>query len=95
MCHNYFQLETIFRLYKLTDISLRKSHGTVRARQIKTGSWLPLYALPDFNKVGIFTIDGYEDDLEEINVTDLKGKVVLVGTKIAVTVPKIVLDEAT
>ena len=67
----------------------------MRARRIKIGSWLPLYALPDFNKVGIFTVQGYEDDLEALNVNDLKGKVVLVGAKIAVTIPKIVLDEAT
>ena len=84
-----------FRLYKLTDVSLRKTRGVVRARQILTGPWLPLYALPDFNRVGIFTVHEYEDELVDLRVADLKGKVVMVGTKIAVCVPKIILDEAT
>ena len=82
-------------MYKLTDISLRKTQGVVRARQILTGPWLPLYTLPDFNRVGIFTVHGYEDDLDDLDVAELKGKVVMVGSKIAVCIPKIILDEAT
>ena len=88
-------MQSHFRLYKLTDISLRKTNGVVRARQILTGPWLPLYTLPDFNRVGIFTVHGYEDDLEDLDVAELKGKVVMVGSKIAVCIPKIILDEAT
>ena len=88
-------MQSHFRLYKLTDISLRKTHGVVRARQILTGPWLPLYTLPDFNRVGIFTVHGYQDDLEDLDVAELKGKFVMVGSKIAVCIPKIILDEAT
>ena len=82
-------------MYKLTDISQRKTRGVVSARQIRTGPWMPLYTLPDFNKVGIFTVHGYADELEDLDVAELKGKVVLVGSKIAVCIPKLVLDEAT
>ena len=88
-------MQSHFRLYKLTDISLRKTNGVVRARQILTGPWLPLYTLPDFNRVGIFTVHGYQDDLEDLDVAELKGKFVMVGSKIAVCIPKIILDEAT
>lgn len=90
-----------YTLYRLTDISGLDTDDvrdkTVKGRRIRTQSWTPVYDFPDFNRVGIFKVEGYyAGEPEEIKYTDIKGKVVLIDSiDIAVVVPKNILDEAT
>ena len=82
-----------YRLFKLTDLS-RIEYGVVEAREIRTQSWQPLHGCPDFGKVGIFRTRGYKEQSEVVSLEEIKGKVCIVE-KFAVTVPNIILSEAT
>ena len=78
-----------YKLYKVEDIG----RNSVSASRMKISQWEPLYRIPSFSLVGIWKINGYNTELEEIPKSTIKGKVVIVG-EYACSVPKIVLDEA-
>ena len=80
-----------YRLFKLRDLG---GDGFVKGWEIKTQKWQPLHGCPDFGKVGIFRTRGYKDQPSvRIDLQAIKGKVCLVENY-AVTVPNIILNEA-
>ena len=68
--------------------------GVIEAREIRTQSWQPLHGCPDFGKVGIFRTRGYKEQSEEVTLDEIRGKVCIVENY-AVTVPNLILEEAT
>lgn len=82
-----------YKLFKLIDLSGFED-GFVKGREIKTQKWQPLHDCPDFGKVGVFRTRGYKDQpAVRISLDTIKGKVCIVGN-FAVTVPNIILNEA-
>ena len=78
-----------YLLYKLVSIG----RNTVSASRIQTRPWEPLLRVPDFGAVGIFETIGTADEVECFPKSQIKGKVIMVGT-LAVTVPHVILQEA-
>ena len=84
-----------YRLFKVTELPRREEDKFVKAREIRIQSWQPLHGCPDFGKVGVFRVRGYMDRSEEIiSLSEIRGKVCIVEN-FAVTVPNIILFEAT
>ena len=91
--YTYSAATGTYRLFKLRDLS-EFDDGFVRGREIKTQRWQPLHGCPDFGKVGVFRIRGYKDQPSvRIALDDIKGKVCIVEN-FAVTLPNIILNEA-
>ena len=86
----YLFSEGIYHLFKLVEVG----ENTVSGVQINTLPWEPLLRVPDFRAVGVFETDGLKDEVKQIEKSQIAGKVMMVGT-IAVTIPLIVLEEAT
>ena len=86
----YLFSEGIYHLFKLVEVE----EDTVSGVQINTLPWEPLLRVPDFRAVGVFETDGLKDEVKQIEKSQIAGKVMMVGT-IAVTIPLIVLEEAT
>ena len=83
-----------YRLFKVIELPEREEDRFVRAREIRVQSWQPLHGCPDFGKVGVFRVRGYHDHTEVISTAEISGKVCIVEN-FAVTVPNIILSEAT
>ena len=79
-----------YKLYKIEEIG----RNSVSALPMQTDDFEPLYRMPSFSMVGIWKVNGYGTQPEEIPKASIKGKVVLVETY-ACSIPKIVLDEST
>ena len=79
-----------YKLFRITKVD----RNIVSVRAIQTEIWEPLYQVPSFGNVGIFKIKGEDQEVEEIAISDIKGKVIIVDSHYAITIPKIVLDEA-
>ena len=91
--YQYDSTSGTYKLFKLVDLS-EFENGFVTGQEIKTQKWLPLSGCPDFGKVGIFRVRGYKDQPSvRFPLEEIKGKVCLVEN-FAVTVPNIVLNEA-
>ena len=82
-----------YRIFRITEID-REYTNLVSVIEIKIEDWEPLYMHPSFGYVGIFKIKGEHTEVEVLARSDIKGKVIVVGTSYVVTIPKIVLDEA-
>ena len=78
-----------YQLYKLVQVD----RNSVSALRIKTRPWEPLLRVPDFGAVGVFETDGTTSERLHFEKSQIKGKVIMVG-QIAVTIPRIILDEA-
>ena len=78
-----------YRIFRITKVD----RNLVSVIEIKIEDWEPLYMFPSFGYIGIFKIKGEQTEVELLARSDIKGKVVVVGN-FAVTIPKIVLDEA-
>ena len=72
---------------------VKAGQNSVSALRIKARPWEPLLRMPDFGKVGIFETDGTMGEVKQLEKSQIKGKLIIVG-KYAVTVPKIILEEA-
>ena len=83
-----------YRLFRLIKLPQDEEDHFVKAREIRVQSWKPLHGCPDFGTVGIFRVRGYMDRTENISLEDIRGKVCLVEN-FAVTIPNIILNEAT
>ena len=84
-----------YKLYQIETIG-RNSVGSiisVSALPMKIEEFQPLYRMPSFSVIGIWKVNGYSTEPEEISKANIKGKVVIVG-EYACSIPKIVLDEA-
>ena len=79
-----------YKLFRITKVD----RNIVSVRAIQTEIWEPLYQVPSFGNVGIFKIKGEDQEVEEIAISDIKGKVIIVENHYAITIPKIILDEA-
>ena len=83
-----------YKLFKLTDLSELEEDGFVSGREIKTRKWQPLHGCPDFGKVGVFRVRGYSDEPSvRIPLDAIKGKV-CICENFAITLPNIILNEA-
>ena len=93
--YTFHQGTGTYSLYKLSDTT--SSEDGVWGWRIKTQSWKPVYGMPDFNAVGVFRTRGHDRDQQQptyISMSDIKGKVLIVGD-LAITIPHIILEEAT
>lgn len=91
--YTYDASDGTYKLFKLRDLT-EFEDGFVRGREIKTQKWQPLHGCPDFGRVGTFRVKGYKDQPSvRISLDSIKGKVALVGN-FALTIPNIILNEA-
>ena len=79
-----------YKLFKIRNID----RNLVSVQAINIEAWEPLYRVPSFEYVGCFKVKGESAEVQLIAKCDIKGKVILVGNEFAVTIPKILLDEA-
>ena len=79
-----------YNLFKITSVD----RNLVSVKAIKVEAWEPLYRVPSFGFVGCFRVKGESAEVQLIPKCEIKGKVIFVGNEFAVTIPKIVLDEA-
>ena len=80
----------LYRIFRVTKVD----RNLVSVNAIKIEPWHPLYRMPSFGLIGVFKVKGEVTDGEKISKSDIKGKVVFIDNAYAVTIPKIVLDEA-
>ena len=83
-----------YSLYKISDTD---EDDGVWGWRIMTQSWKPVYNMPDFNAVGIFRTRGQDRNQRHptyLPMSEIKGKVIMIGD-LAVTIPHIILEEAT
>ena len=91
--YTYESAASTYKLFKLMDLS-EFEDGFVTGQEIKTQKWQPLHGCPDFGKVGIFRVRGYKDQPSvRLPLEAIKGKVCIVEN-FAVTLPNIILNEA-
>ena len=80
-----------YLLFKV--IRVGRNSNWVSAKRIRSRPWEPLLRVPDFGKIGIFETLGTMGEAVRLENVQIKGKLIMVGT-LAVTVPKLILEEA-
>ena len=79
-----------YKIFRITNVD----RNLVSVTAIEIEAWEPLYRIPSFANVGCFKVKGESAEVQLLAKCEIKGKVILVGNDFAVTVPKILLDEA-